>query len=91
MEYPQSVLTKDRKGNPEVRNLLSKGTFVKYNYTDPKTGKPMEGGKFSIILKDKTGKEEHYFIIPLKGRFLAIPQKEEKNRKVWDGKKAMRI
>jgi hypothetical protein len=84
-QYPPSVLTKNRKGETEVRNLLGRGEFVKYNYTDPKTGKPLEGGKFSIILKDsRTGKEEHYFLIPVKGGFLAIPRQENGGRMVWD-------
>ncbi len=92
MNYPDSVLTENKKGEREVRNLLSTGTFVKYSYMHPETGKALEGGKFSIILKDKAGKEEHYFMIPMKGRFLAIPQKEEKKeRKAWDGKKAVDV
>lgn len=82
MGYPESVLTKGRKGRLEVRRLLSKGKFVKYDYTDPETGKPLEKGKFSIILKGE--KEEHYYLIPLKGRFLAIPQKAKGKRKFWD-------
>lgn len=34
----------------------------------------------------RDGKEEHYFMIPAGSRFLAIPEKGEKERKVWDGK-----
>lgn len=88
MQYPEEVLTKDKKGNLEVRTLVGKGKFVKYDYRDPKTGKILENGKFSIILKTKDG-EEHYYMIPIKGKFLAIPIKEENKRKVWDGKKAV--
>lgn len=88
-KYPDSVLTKNKKGETEVRNLLSHGSFVKYNYIYPETGKVAERGKFSIILKDsETGKQEHYFMIPMKGnRFLGIPQKEKKSRKLWDDKR----
>ncbi len=86
MEYPDSVITENKKGEREVRNLISTGKFVKYNYIDPKRGKQKEKGKFSIILKTRGGGEEHYFMIPLKGRFLAIPRKEEKQRKIWDSK-----
>lgn len=88
MEYPEEVLTKDKKGNLEVRWLIDRGKFVRYNYRHPKTGKILENNKYSIILKLK-GKEEHFYMIPIKGRFLAIPIKEKKKRKVWDGKKAV--
>lgn len=91
MEYPEDVLTRNQRGEKEVRNLLSKGEFVKYNYTDPKTGKIKEGGKFSLVLKSKEGKE-HYFMIPVKGgRFLVIPQKVSGLKKVWDGKKVVGV
>lgn len=95
MEYPETVLTRNRKGEPEVRNLLARGEFVQYNYTDPKTGRLMESGKSSIILKsDKADKgEQHFFLIPIKGqnRFLAILDNENKARHVWDGKKAVKV
>ena len=42
MKYPDSVITKDRKGNKEVRLLVDKGRFVRYQYMDPKTGKIVE-------------------------------------------------
>jgi len=94
-KYPESVLTKNKKGETEIRNLLSRGIFVKYNYIYPETGKIAEHGKFSIILKDReTGKQEHYFMIPMKDeRFLAIPQKEKKERKLWNekNKKAVNV
>lgn len=85
MDYPESVLTRNKKGETEVRRLLEKGVFVKYDYIYPGTGKRAEKGKLSIILKTPGG-EEHYFLIPLKGeKFLAIKPKEEKpNRKFWD-------
>ena len=86
--YPESVLTDGKGGKPEVRSLVSSGSFVKYNYIDPESGKLLENGKFSIVLKPgKEGKEEHYFMIPMKGRFLAIPDKSTtKDRYVWDKK-----
>jgi hypothetical protein len=90
MEYPGSVLTKNRKGDTEVRNLLERGEFTRYNYTDPETGKVVESGKMSLILKSGKG-EQHLFLIPLKnGRFLAIADDEKKVRHVWDGKKSVR-
>jgi hypothetical protein len=91
MEKPGSVITRNRSGESEVRNLLDRGEFVRYNYTDPETGRIMESGKMSIILKSQRG-EEHLFLIPLKnGRFLAIFDDDKKVRHVWDGNKAVRV
>ncbi len=92
MEYPSSVITKNRKGENEVRNLLERGEFIRYNYTDPETGSVTESGKESIVLKSEKG-EQHLFLIPLEGkaRFLAIPDREKKLRHVWDGKKAVKV
>jgi ClpP class serine protease len=88
--FPESVLTMNMKGETEVRRLIDKGRFVRYDYIYPKTGKQTEKGKLSIILRNDEGKEEHLFLIPVKGgRFLAvIPKDEKKNRRVWNGKKA---
>ena len=61
---------------------------------DPKTGKIIEKGKFSIILKTPK-KEEHLYLIPINtGRALVIyPKSEPKQRKVWNkaAKKAENI
>ena len=87
-EYPESALTKDRKGNSEVRNLVSRGKFVMYDYRDVKTFKRVESNKKKLYLKDKDGKISEFYIIPLKtgNRSLLItPEKsEEKVRKVWN-------
>jgi len=83
--YPETVITKDRKGNREVRWLVDRGRFVRYQYRDPASGKLLEKGKFSLLLKNKQGREEHFYLIPIQNRFLAIPLKEAgKKRKVWD-------
>jgi hypothetical protein len=87
VKYPESVLTKDRKGSIEVRNLISSGKFVLHDYRDPKTFKPAESGKKKLYLKDERGEMKQYFIIPLKGgkSLLIEPkEKEEKDRKVWN-------
>ena len=89
MEYPESVLTKNKKGDIEVRNLISRGKFVMYDYRDPKTFQQVENKKVKLYLKDEEGKIEEYYLIPLKGeRFLMIKPKEveEKERKVWNQK-----
>ena len=91
MRFPESVLTRNQRGETEARRLIDSGRFVRYEYVYPETGKQAEKGKLSIILKsDSDGRETHYFLIPIKGnRFLTvIPKDDEKNRKVWDGKKA---
>lgn len=51
MGYPECVLTRNRKGETEVRRLLGRGAFVKYDYIYSETGKQAENGKTSIILK----------------------------------------
>jgi len=85
-EFPSSVMTEDRKGNKEVRILLDKGKFVRYQYMDPATGKIVEKEKMSIILKNNEGKEEHLYIIPLQpNKSLVIkPKGEKKDRRVWN-------
>jgi hypothetical protein len=89
-EYPETVLTKDKKGNLEVRNFISRGQFVMYDYRDTKTFKQVESSKRKIYLKDKEGKITEYYIIPLKigNRSLLITsdKAEEKVRKVWNDK-----
>ncbi|MBW2984352.1 hypothetical protein KY361_04510 [Candidatus Woesearchaeota archaeon] len=90
MKYPDSVITHNRKGDAEVRVLVDKGRYCRYQYTDPKTGRLVEKGKTSIMLETADGKKEHFFLIPVKGgRFLALSLKDaEKARKVWNkGKK----
>ncbi len=88
MEYPESVLTKSKKGKIEVRSLIDRGRFVRYEYLDLRTGKRTEN-KVKLIIKTEKGTEE-YFIIPLKqkGRFLLMLT-ESKPKKIWDGRKAV--
>lgn len=88
-KFPDEVLTKDRKGNLEIRNLISKGKFIMYDYRHPENFKQLENNKLKIYLKDQNGKRGFY-LIPLKsGRFLMIEAKEDKypERKVWNAKK----
>jgi len=88
LKYPETVLTKDKRGYIEVRNLVSRGVFVIYDYRDLKTFKQVESSKKKIYLKDENDQVSEYYIIPLKvgNRSLLIkPDKpEEKVRKVWD-------
>jgi hypothetical protein len=87
-KYPETVLTKDKKGNLEVRNMIYRGQFVMYDYRNVKTFKQVEGNKKKIYLKDENGQISEYYIIPLKtgNRSLLItPEKsEEKPRKIWN-------
>ena len=89
-DYPETVLTKDKKGDQEIRNLVSRGQFVMYDYRDIKTFKQVESNKKKIYLKDENGQISEYYIIPLKTgnrSLLIIPEKiEEKHRKVWNEK-----
>ncbi len=86
MEYPESVVTKSKKGVLEARILMDKGEFVRYKYKDIKTGK--EDKKYKIVLKKNGEIVEEYFVIPLKdGRFLMIESELKGKRKVWDPEK----
>jgi hypothetical protein len=89
-KYPRSVLTENKRGKAEVRNLVSRGKFVMYDYRDAKTFRQVENKKKKLYLKDQYGIVEEYFIIPLKAAtksLLIVPkEKDEKERKVWNEK-----
>jgi len=88
MKYPKEVLTK----NNEVRVLEEKGSYVKYTYIDPETGKPIKVGKYSLILKSESS-TRHLFVIPIKGNKSMIVKDEidKEKRKVWDENKAIDV
>jgi len=84
--FPSEVLTRTKKGKVEVRSLIDRGRYVRYNYLDPETAEPMEAGKVKLVLVSDAGRTEEYFIIPTKSkRDLLIPAAEKGARKVWDG------
>ncbi|MBW2975022.1 hypothetical protein KY366_04865 [Candidatus Woesearchaeota archaeon] len=84
MKYPKETLTK----NNEVRVLEEKGSYTRYTYLDPHTGKPIKPGKYSLILESE-GSIRHLFVIPLKGSRSMIVKDEigSKKRKIWDKEK----
>jgi hypothetical protein len=85
--FPEEVLTKTKKGNIEVRNLIARRKFVWYDYRDPETFEKVENGKSRIFLKDDDGNVYIYFVIPLKdGRLLLIEADKEEDKKVWNNK-----
>ncbi len=89
-EFPDEVLTHTKKGELEVRSLIDRGRYVRYNYLHPETGERMEGGKVKLVLVAEDGATEEFFIIPTKGkRALLIPAAEKGARKVWDGSRAV--
>ena len=88
--FPEDVLTRTKKGELEVRSLIDRGRFVRYNYLHPETGEPMERGKVKLVLISASGRTEEYFIIPTKSkRDLLIPASEKGSRMVWDGRRAV--
>ncbi len=88
--FPEEVLTRTKKGEIEVRSLIDRGRYVRYNYLHPETGEPMEGGKVKLVLIAEDGRVEEFFIIPTKSkRDLLIPAAEKGARKVWDGSQAV--
>ncbi len=88
--FPDEVLTTTKKEEVEVRALIDRGRYVRYNYLDPGTGAPMEGGKVKLVLRSEDGKTEEFFIIPTKSRRdLLLPAAEKGARKIWDGHQAV--
>ncbi len=88
--FPEEVLTRTKKGEIEVRSLIDRGRYVRYNYLHPDTGEPMEGGKVKLVLLSEDGRSEEFFIIPTKShRDLLIPAAEKGARKVWNGKQSV--
>ena len=91
-KFPDDVLTRTKKGEIEVRSLIDRGRYVRYNYLHPETGGPMEGGKVKLVLISERGDTEEYFIIPTRSRRdLMIPAAEKGARKVWDGTEAVEL
>lgn len=89
-KYPESVITKSRKGKTEVRRLLDCGKYARYDYLDPESGaRAEEKEKLVLISGNMT---EEYFIVPVKGgRRLMLPVESKGRRMVWDGEKAVEI
>lgn len=88
--FPETVLTRTKKGDIEVRSLIDRGRYVRYNYLHPDTGQPMEGRKLKLVLVSDTGDVEEFFVIPTKsGRGLLLPAAEKGARQVWDGRQAV--
>lgn len=88
--FPDEVLTKTKKGETEVRSLIDRGRYIRYNYLHPETGQPMEGGKVKLVLISEGGRAEEFFIIPTKSRRdLLLPAAEKGARKIWDGTQAV--
>ncbi|MEM5777136.1 MAG: hypothetical protein QXJ06_01670 [Candidatus Aenigmatarchaeota archaeon] len=87
MVYPNEVLTKNKKGQTELRNLIARGSFVLYDYRDPESFEILENGKKKICLKTDDDIKE-FFIIPLKtkDKYLVIEDVKNKGRKVWNEK-----
>jgi hypothetical protein len=84
MEYPKEVLTKSKKGKIEVRSLIDRGEFVRYEYLDPKSGKRSEN-KVKLVLRSNKGEIEEFFIVPLKqeDRFLLLRTEVKGERRLW--------
>ncbi len=90
--FPDEVLTRTKKDEIEVRSLLDRGRYVRYNYLHPDTGQPMEGGKVKLVLASDDGTTEEFFIIPTKShRDLLIPAADKGARKIWDGQQAIEL
>jgi hypothetical protein len=90
--FPEEVLTRTKKGEIEVRSIIDRGRYVRYNYLHPETGEPMEGGKVKLVLIAEDGRTQEYFIIPMKSkRDLLIPAAEKGVRMIWNGSRAVEL
>ena len=86
MEFPETVLTKGKKGKLEIRCLDHRGSYVMCKYVDPNSTN-LSDTKRKLMLKDENGQVSEYFIIPLKDprrALLVIPEANEKERQVWN-------
>lgn len=86
MEFPDTVMTKAKGGNLELRSLDSRGNYVMCKYIDPNTMKEADK-KRKLMLKNQDGKILEYFIIPLKNQnqsLLISAKGEEKERQIWN-------
>jgi hypothetical protein len=88
--YPKEVLTVSKKGRVEVRNLVDRGRYIRYEYLDPETGERTENKVKLVLIGEKV---EEYFMIPTKDgkRFLLLPVEPKGERMVWDGEKAVEL
>jgi hypothetical protein len=90
--FPEEVLTRTKRGDIEVRSLIDRGRYVRYNYLHPETGQPLEGGKVKLVLLAESGETEEFFVIPTKsGRDLLIHAAEKGARKIWDGTQSVDV
>jgi hypothetical protein len=86
LEFPETVLTKGKKGKLEVRSLDSRGDYTLCKYLDPRTMKTVDA-KRKLMLRESNGNVTEYFIIPLKDpkrALLVSSESEEKDLQVWN-------
>ena len=86
MEFPETVLRTDKKGQLEVRALESHGTYVICKYLDSRTLKSADAKK-KLILRSNDGEVTEFFIVPLKDpnrALLLSARHDEKDRKIWN-------
>jgi hypothetical protein len=86
MEFPETVTTRNKRGQVEVRTLESRGSFVICKYLDSSTLK-LADTKKKLILRSDKGELTEYFIVPLKDprRALLISSRpDEKERQIWN-------
>jgi hypothetical protein len=90
VKYPKEVLTVSKKGKVEVRSLVDRGRYIRYEYLDPETGRKTENKVKLVLIGEKV---EEYFMIPTKDgkRYLLLPLEPKGERMVWDGEKAVEL
>jgi len=86
MEFPDSVVTRSKKGKLEIRTLEARGSFVVCKYLDAKTLKPADKKK-KLLLRSESGELVEYFIVPLTDpsrAMLITSRPDEKERQIWN-------
>jgi hypothetical protein len=87
-KYPKEAVAVSSKGKREARIFVEKGTYIRYTYKDADSGKLVQEGKESVVLKNDSGKKEQLFIIPMKSdKSLLIKSKNPSAKICWDEKK----
>jgi len=86
MQFPESVMTRSKKGKLEIRTLESRGSYVIWKYLDPKTLEPANKKK-KLMLRSESGELVEYFIVPLNDpsrAMLITSHPDEKERQIWN-------
>lgn len=87
--FPDEVLTRTKRGEVEVRSLVDRGRYVRYEYLHPETGARMEGGKVKLVLVAESGSGRSTSSSRRRRVDLLVLAADKGDRKLWDGTRAV--